>query len=85
MSLSLREFQHCLEPLTRSPVTDITAQLPLASGRVTISYEARPSVRYGGLLEIPRAVVSLTFTGVTPEQQAAFLKSFDFTFQRGGG
>jgi hypothetical protein len=86
MSLSLREFQHSLRPLAGQPVGDITAiDLPLPTGQVTISYEPRPSVRFGGLLDMPRALVSLTFLDAPPKQQAAFLKRFDLAFQRGGG
>ncbi|MEQ1695870.1 MAG: hypothetical protein ABL901_08520 [Hyphomicrobiaceae bacterium] len=86
MSLSLREFQHSLCPLAGRTVGEVSAvSLPVADGSVTISYEARPSVRFGGLLEIPRAVVSLVFSGVTSQQQEVFMKRFDLAFQRGGG
>jgi hypothetical protein len=36
-------------------------------------------------LELPRALVSLSFDGITAHDQQVFLKRFDFQFQRGGG
>ena len=87
MSLTLREFQHTIAPLAGHSVDAHVSSLeiPLAEGSVTITYDARPSVRFGGLLDIPRALVSLTFTDVPSDQQSAFVKRFDLTFQRGGG
>ena len=87
MSLTLREFQYTLAPIAASPLEQhaTTVELPLVTGHVSIAYEARPSVRYGGLLDIPRALVTLTFQGVPPDDRTAFVKRFDLTFQRGGG
>ena len=42
-------------------------------------------MRLGGLLQLPRAKVSLKFRDVTPEQREQFLRVFDVAFQRGGG
>ena len=88
MALTLREFQHTVASLFGAPLTQglSAVAIPVGTGHVTISYEPRPSVRFGGLLDIPRALVTLRFSdGATPEEQLAFLKRFDFVFQRGGG
>lgn len=86
MSLSIREFQHSLRPLVKHTVGDVThVEIPFADGHVVIRYEPRPSVRFGGLLDMPRAIVSLTFKGVEADQQRTYLKRFDLAFQRGGG
>lgn len=87
MSLSLGEFQLTVARLTGAPVAGHATHvsIPLGSGHVVIVYEPRPGVRFGGLLDLPRALVSLTFTGVLEAESQAFLKRFDFTFQRGGG
>ena len=87
MSLTLAEFQLTIAPLAGAPLGSAVtaAKVPLSVGHVTIHYEPRPSVRFGGLLDLPRALVSLTFTGVPDQEQIAFLKRFELTFQRGGG
>ena len=87
MALKLSEFQLTIAPLVGSPLGgEVSAvELPLGAGTVRISYEPRPSVRYGGLLDIPRALVTLAFSNVAPAEQTAYVKRFDFTFQRGGG
>jgi hypothetical protein len=87
MSLSLIEFQLSIRPLLGAPLPSDQSQayIPLGSGGVAITYEARPGVRFGGLLDLPRALVSLTFDSVPLDEQNAFLKRFDFAFQRGGG
>ena len=86
MSLSLREFQHSLQPLVGHPIGDVTAiEIVLPQGGVAIQYKPRPSVCLGGLLDMPRALVTLTFSDVPPDQQVAFLRRFDLAFQRGGG
>ena len=87
MSLSLAEFQRSITPLAGGPLPPdrTSVELPAGSGKVLISYDPRPSVRYGGLLDLPRAVVSLTFTGVAEPSQRAFLERFDSVFRRGGG
>ncbi|MCH9764627.1 MAG: nucleotidyltransferase domain-containing protein [Alphaproteobacteria bacterium] len=66
-------------------VTTRVAQIALDAGSVTIRYEPLAGVRLGGLLELPRAKVSLAFSDVTEAEQEAFVRRFDITFQRGGG
>lgn len=87
MSLSLAEFQATIAPLAGGPLPpgDSMVTIPIGSGHVVIAYEPRASVRFGGLLDLPRAAVSLTFEGVPADGQIAFIKRFDFVFQRGGG
>ena len=87
MSLTLAEFQQTIAPLAGAPLAHDRSgiDLPLGSGRVSITCEPRPGVRLGGLLDLPRALVTLTFDGVPAAEQLAFQKRFDLTFQRGGG
>jgi hypothetical protein len=87
MSLTLAEFQNSLVPLSgrRLEAGDVMAVVGVGAGRAVIEYEARPAVRFGGLLDLPRALVSITFDDVAPDDQTAFIKRFDFAFQRGGG
>jgi hypothetical protein len=87
MSLTLLEFQTTLAPLIGRAVgaNELCVTHPLGPGCILIAYDAQPGVRFGGLLELPRAVVSLTFEGVDMADQMSFLKRFEFNFQRGGG
>ncbi len=87
MSLSLLEFQTTLSALIARPVahdeTAITYALGTAS--VVIAYQPQPSVTFGGLLHMPRALVSLSFVDATEADRKAFLTKFDNHFRRGGG
>lgn len=87
MSLSLREFQTTLSALIGRSVgeheTAVTHALGTAS--VAIAYIPQPSVTFGGLLQMPRALVSLTFADATEAERSAFLTKFDNHFRRGGG
>jgi len=56
-----------------------------STGTATITYRALPGARLGGLLELPRACVTLSFAGATPDERADFTRRFDIAFQRGGG
>ena len=87
MSLTLREFQYTIAPLAGGPLASDRndVQIALAGGTVVVAYDPRPSVRLGGLMDMPRAIVSLTFRGLSQPERDAFIKRFDFTFQRGGG
>lgn len=57
----------------------------VGSGEVQIRFEPLASVRLGGLLELPRARVTLSFEGVGEADRQAFMRRFDVAFQRGGG
>ena len=87
MSLSVAEFQASLAPLAGAALTagQTSAGIAVEGGTVEIVYEPRPSVTYGGLLVMPRALVSLTFKDVPDAGRKAFLRRFDIAFQRGGG
>jgi hypothetical protein len=87
MSLSATEFRATLGFLTDLPIRfdALEIEVPAGCGTVIIAYSARPNVRFGGLLDLPRALVSLTFSNVSPTDQNAFVKRFEQTFQRGGG
>lgn len=87
MSLAPHEFVMGCERLAaeNDSVSEARAELALGEGRVVVTYEPLPSVRLGGLLELPRAKVALAFEGVSAEDQEAFVRRFEITFQRGGG
>ena len=57
----------------------------LGTGRVEISCAPSASVRLGGLLELPRAVVTISFHDVSDDDREAFMRRFELAFQRGGG
>ena len=61
------------------------AKIAVGDGGVVIRFDPRASVRLGGVLELPRALVSLVFNHVTEAEEAAFMRQFDIKFQRGGG
>ena len=54
-------------------------------GTADIRYQPLQGVRLGGLLELPRARVSISFNGGTDAARRAFLHRFELAFQRGGG
>jgi len=54
-------------------------------GRATIGFEPLPSTRLGGLLELPRAKVTIELSEIDAAHREAFLRRFDLAFQRGGG
>lgn len=56
-----------------------------AHGRAILSFEPLPSARLGGLLDLPRAKVTIELGGIDAAHREAFLKRFDLAFQRGGG
>lgn len=86
MSMSRAEFDNSLAALLDLPAARaLPVRLPLGAGSVAIDFEPLQGVRLGGLLELPRARVSLSFTGVARDEREAFARRFDLAFQRGGG
>lgn len=87
MSLAPHEFASGCQRLASGDdrVDESEAKLAVGDGHVVISYDALEGVRLGGLLELPRANVRLSFDGVDGEAREAFLRKFEITFQRGGG
>lgn len=57
----------------------------VGEGRVIVRYVPLAAATFGGLLQLPRAEVSLQFVGVDAIAQQSFLEAFDMAFQRGGG
>lgn len=86
-SLTLREFQLNLRPLTGAPLAGhlTSAKIAIGTGNVTISYEPRSPLRLSGLLTMPVGLVTLVFDTVNDADQLVFVKRFDLAFQRGGG
>jgi hypothetical protein len=87
MSLSTAEYARTLGQLLGPLPGEGAACVAVAigSGEVRIAYEPLDAVRLGGLLELPRARVTLSFTGATASEREHFLQRFDVAFQRGGG
>ena len=54
-------------------------------GTALIRYQSQPGVKLGGLLQIPRAVVTIAFDNASEADRTAFLRRFELAFQRGGG
>jgi hypothetical protein len=87
MALSRGEFEASLAALGGEPqrCDDGSVRLPLGGGTVVIVYRPLDPVRLGGLLELPRAEVTVAFEAVAEPDARAFLRRFELAFQRGGG
>lgn len=98
MSLSRDEFDKSLEAFAASTglsgtglagaVSSRDAEtiaFTVAGGQALVTYRALEPKTFGGLLKLPRAEVTLAFKGVGAAEQAAFVRTFDIAFQRGGG
>lgn len=87
MSLSRTEFEASWAAFAAgpAPAPGMPVRLAAGAGAVAIGFEPRPGVRLGGLLELPRAVVTFDFIGVDAAGQAELIGRFDRAFQRGGG
>lgn len=87
MSLSEDEFAQSLSIFLGRPwgAGERSVTIAVGAGRAEISYAELPGMRLGGLLELPRASVTLTFDGVSAYEREAFIKRFEIAFQRGGG
>ena len=88
MSATLGDFQRSLATLAPGHTLhpDGRGILIEEDGyKVEIRFEPIESKVYGGLLEIPRAKVTLTFDNASPQARKKFVSRFDFAFQRGGG
>ena len=88
MSLDLSEFHRSLKTLSPdvSP-KDGQTEIAVPAGRagVRIVYEPLEKATLGGLLALPRALVTLHMTELDEAQRRAFLARFDRAFHRGGG
>ena len=88
MSLTCEDFFRLL-PLAAGAlsirVDGLSVALGTAERGVAITLEPLAPRRLSGLLTVPRARVTLAFHGYGAAEQAAFLRSFDRAFQRGGG
>lgn len=88
MSLAEHEFIKGCQRLAGDgdTVTEHDARISVGGGVVDIAYRPLDGVRLGGLLELPRAKVTLTYSdAVSSEDRDQFLRRFDLAFQRGGG
>lgn len=87
MSVSPAEFAASWRAFDASPapVAGAPARLRVGGGLVVIAFEPQAGVRLGGLLALPRAVVTFSFDGVEAAARDALLAKFDRAFQRGGG
>jgi hypothetical protein len=87
MALSRGEFEASVARLCGSACEgkDGALRVPLGGGTVSIAHRPLAPVRLGGLLELPRAEVTLAFEAVAEAEARAFLRRFELAFQRGGG
>ena len=90
MTLSLSEFAHSITSFAgvdagRAAANGGPVELAVGSGSVSISFTKIEGFSFGGLVEMPRARVVIAFAGVSEPDQAAFMRRFDISFQRGGG
>lgn len=87
MSATPEEFAQSLGALLGRDVSmgELPLSVPVGSGHVEIAREPLAGVRLGGLLELPRAKVTLTYSGASNADRIAFQRRFDLAFQRGGG
>ena len=87
MSLTLAEFHKSIAVLAGEDRSGNgnSVELLVEDGTARINYDALPGARLGGLLELPRAKVSIAFEGLSEPQRRAFLARFDLAFRRGGG
>ncbi len=66
-------------------IDELPIRIAVGTGAIEISREVLPGARLGGLLELPRAKVTISYSGVTAADRTAFQRRFDLAFQRGGG
>jgi hypothetical protein len=89
MTLSAGEFAKSIAAFTGGDVAITDSRATVAvndkGGSAEIAFEALPSRRVGGLLELPQARVTITFANVRAAELDAFVRRFDIAFQRGGG
>lgn len=86
MSLTTSEFAAAASRLVNRDIAPgASVSEALGTGRVAISCAPGASVRLGGLLELPRAVVTISFHDVSDDDREAFMRRFELAFQRGGG
>jgi|CXWK01.1.fsa_nt_gi hypothetical protein len=86
MSLTREDFLASLRHA--GPADDLGGDVhavALNTGRAIIRFQKLPGARLGGLLDLPRAKVTIAFEDVAESDRTAFLKRFDMAFQRGGG
>jgi hypothetical protein len=87
MSISRAEFLASLEHVGGAREVSVgywTSPLE-GGGTADIHFEPVAGVRLGGLLELPRARVSIVLNGGSASARSAFMHRFDLAFQRGGG
>lgn len=87
MSMTAREFADGCERLADAgdEVSFSLATFAVSNGQVAVRFEPLDGVTLGGLLKLPRARVTLTFSGLSDQERTDFLRRFDMAFQRGGG
>lgn len=87
MSSSGEEFTQCLGVLLGRAVfvDELPLRIAVGAGQVEIARVPLKGVCLGGLLELPRAQVTIIFVGVSDADRTAFQLRFDQAFQRGGG
>lgn len=90
MSCTRAEFETGVERLTGAPPRRLpTGAYDLtdaAGGRtVACTFEPQADAVLGGLVRLPRVLVTLDLAALPAGERCAFVLRFDRTFQRGGG
>ena len=87
MSLSRAEFVTALSYVsgTAAAGADNWTAALTDGGCVTITFTPLANAQLSALLQLPRALVRLTFDDASEMARRDFLARFDFAFQRGGG
>lgn len=89
MSLTRAEFESGVQRLTSGPVVRIGEGYDLSAGAggrpVTALFVPQPDALLGGLVRLPRVLVTLDLKALPVGERADFVRRFDRVFQRGGG
>lgn len=90
MSFTRAEFEIGLARLTGGPPRRIKADSYDLSGAadgepVICSFEPQTDALLGGLMRVPRVLVTLQLGALAISAREEFVSRFDRTFQRGGG
>jgi hypothetical protein len=88
MALTLEDFHRGLDSAMDGLDFEVNGGVVRAGDEahsITIAYKSLPTRVLGGLLEVPRGEVAISFQGYSEDERTAFLQRFDRSYQRGGG
>ncbi len=90
MTLSQSEFANSIAAFAGTEAGQAAnagapVSIPVGGAAAVITFTKIQGFSFGGLVEMPRARVTIDLTAVPPAEAAAFMRRFDIAFQRGGG